>query len=407
MIPHKITAVQSGGPGGGKKNGGAAVNSIPFTRPHIGEEEIAAVVDTLRSGWLTMGPKTHAFQQAFARVIGATQAIAVSSCTAALHLALDALELPHDAEVITSTLTFTATAATIVHAGAKPVLADVCPDTLNINPGDVARKITRHTRAIVPVHFAGHPVAMDEILALARQYGLRVIEDAAHALPASYRGRAIGTIGDVTAFSFYATKNLTTGEGGMLTTADAELADRMWTRRLHGMSWDAWRRYSGGRWRYDVSYPGFKYNMTDIAAAIGLVQLERLPMLHQRRQKIAALYSEFLADVPELRLPSARPDVEHAWHLYVVRLRPQRLRITRDSLMEILKDKGIGTSVHFIPLHVHSYFRKTLNLTEEEFPVASMASETMLSLPLYTLMSDYDVEYVAGTLRRILRSRRR
>jgi perosamine synthetase len=399
--------VQSGNRGDGKKNGKAAMNSVPFTRPHIGEEEIAAVVETLRSGWLTMGPKTHAFQQAFARAIGAAQAIAVSSCTAALHLALDALELPSDAEVITSTLTFTATAATIVHAGAKPVLADVCADTLNIDPADVERKITPRTRAIVPVHFAGHPVAMDEILETARRHGLRVIEDAAHALPASYRGRAIGTIGDVTAFSFYATKNLTTGEGGMLTTADTELADRMWTRRLHGMSWDAWRRYSGGRWRYDVSYPGFKYNMTDIAAAIGLVQLERLPALHQRRQQIAALYSQFLADVPELRLPSTRSDVEHAWHLYVVRLRPQRLRITRDSLMKILKGKGIGTSVHFIPLHLHSYFRKALDLTEEDFPVASMASETMLSLPLYTLMSDYDVEYVADTLRRILRSRRR
>jgi perosamine synthetase len=309
--------------------------------------------------------------------------------------------------VITSTLTFTATAATIIHAGAQPVLADVCPDTLNIDPADVARKITERTRAIVPVHFAGHPAAMDDVLEIARRHGLRVIEDAAHALPASYRGRSIGTIGDVTAFSFYATKNLTTGEGGMLTTADAELADRMWTRRLHGMSWDAWNRYSGGRWRYDVSYPGFKYNMTDIAAAIGLVQLARLPELHQRRRKIAALYSALLSDVAELRLPTTRSDVEHAWHLYVVRLRPQRLRITRDALMEVLKTKGIGTSVHFIPLHLHSYFRKALGLAEEDFPVASMAAETMLSLPLFTLMSDADVEYVADNLRSILRARRR
>jgi perosamine synthetase len=383
------------------------MNSIPFTRPHIGEEEIAAVVETLRSGWLTMGPKTHEFQNSFAQAIGASQAIAVSSGTAALHLALDALELPSRAEVITTTLTFTATAATIVHAGARPVLADVCPDTLNIDPEDVARKITQRTRAIVPVHFAGHPVAMDGILELARQHGLRVIEDAAHALPASYRGRRIGTIGDVTTFSFYATKNLTTGEGGMLTTADTELADRMWTRRLHGMSWDAWRRYDGGRWRYDVSYPGFKYNMTDIAAAIGLVQLRRLPALHERRRQIATLYSALLADVPDLRLPCTRPEVEHAWHLYVVRLRPQRLRVTRDSLMELLKAKGIGTSVHFIPLHLHSFYRKSLSLTEEDFPVASMAAETMLSLPLFTLMTDGDVEYVADVLRTILRSRRR
>jgi perosamine synthetase len=402
-----MRAVRSNGRGGGAKEATAVMNSVPFTRPHIGEEEIAAVVETLRSGWLTMGPKTHQFQQAFAQAIGASQAIAVSSCTAALHLALDALELPSDAEVITSTLTFTATAATIIHAGAQPVLADVCPDTLNIDPADVARKITERTRAIVPVHFAGHPAAMDDVLEIARRHGLRVIEDAAHALPASYRGRSIGTIGDVTAFSFYATKNLTTGEGGMLTTADAELADRMWTRRLHGMSWDAWNRYSGGRWRYDVSYPGFKYNMTDIAAAIGLVQLARLPELHQRRRKIAALYSALLSDVAELRLPTTRSDVEHAWHLYVVRLRPQRLRITRDALMEVLKTKGIGTSVHFIPLHLHSYFRKALGLAEEDFPVASMAAETMLSLPLFTLMSDADVEYVADNLRSILRARRR
>src|SRR5439155_14523526 len=353
------------------------------------------------------GPKTHEFQQAFAQAIGAVQAIAVNSCTAALHLALDALELPRDAEVITSTLTFTATAATIIHAGARPVLVDVTPDTLNIDPREVARKITHRTRAIVPVHFAGHPAAMDELLEIARQHGLRVIEDAAHALPASYRGRVVGTIGDVTAFSFYATKNLTTGEGGMLTTADSELADRVWSRRLHGMSWDAWRRYSGGGWRYDVSYPGFKYNMTDIAAAIGLVQLQRLPALHQRRREIATLYSALLSDVPELRLPTTRPDVEHAWHLYVVRLRPQRLRLTRDSLIEILKEKGIGTSVHFIPVHLHSYFRKALGVTEEDFPVASMAAETMLSLPLFTLMSDDDVAYVADTLRRILRHRRR
>src|SRR5439155_23215981 len=215
----------------------AVVNPIPFSRPDIGEEEIAAVVETLRSGWLTTGPKTHEFQQAFAQAIGAVQAIAVNSCTAALHLALDALELPRDAEVITSTLTFTATAATIIHAGARPVLVDVTPDTLNIDPREVARKITHRTRAIVPVHFAGHPAAMDELLEIARQHGLRVIEDAAHALPASHRGRVVGTIGDVTAFSFYATKNLTTGEGGMLTTADSELADRVWSRRLHGMSW--------------------------------------------------------------------------------------------------------------------------------------------------------------------------
>src|SRR5207249_1734720 len=206
---------------------------------------------------------------------------------------------------------------------------------------DVVRKLTARTRAILPVHFAGHPAPMDEVLAIARAHHLHVVEDAAHAIPARYRGRCIGTIGDLTAFSFYATKNLTTGEGGMLTLADTEIANRLRSRRLHGMSRDAWRRYSAeGSWRYDVSYPGFKYNMTDVAAAIGLVQLRRLPALHRRRQQIATLYSALLSDVPELQLPATRPDVEHAWHLYVVRLRPQPLRLNRDSLIEALKAKG-------------------------------------------------------------------
>jgi len=388
------------------KTGRAETNPVPFHRPDIGEEEIAAVVETLRSGWLTVGPKTHEFERAFADATGAPQAIAVNSCTAALHLALDALELPPDAEVITSTLTFTATASTIVHAGARPVLADVTPDTLNLDPCDVERRITNRTRAIVPVHFAGHPAAMDELVRVARRHDLRLIEDAAHALPASYRGRRIGTIGDVTAFSFYATKNLTTGEGGMLTTADGVLAERMRMRSLHGMNRDSWRRYNGGPWRYDISYPGFKYNMTDLAAAMGLVQLRRLPALHRRRQEIAALYTILLSDVPELRLPVTRPEVEHAWHLYVVRLRPERLHLTRDTLIELLKAEGIGTSVHFIPLHLHSYYRRTLGVSAENFPVASEAAETMLSLPLHTLMSDDDVRAVAGTLQRILRAHR-
>ena len=386
---------------------GAAPN-VPFFRPDIGEEEIAAVVETLRSGWLTVGPRTHEFEQAFARAVGAPHAVAVNSCTSALHLALDALDLEPGDEVITSTLTFTATGATIIHAGARPVLVDCTPDTLNLDPNDVARKVTARTRAVVPVHYTGHPAAMDELLDIAGQHHLAVIEDAAHALPASYRGRPIGAISDVTAFSFYATKNLTTGEGGMLTTADAMLADRLRTRRLHGMSRDAWRRYSSeGSWRYDVSYPGFKYNMTDIAAAMGLVQLRRLPALHRRRQQIVALYDELLADVPGLELPTTRPEVDHAWHLYVVRMRPDRLRINRDEVIEALKPEGIGTQVHFIPLHLHSYYRDAFGYRPEDFPVASAAAETILSLPLFTLMSDDDVRYVATTLRRILDANRR
>lgn len=382
--------------------------NVPFFRPDIGDEEIAAVVETLRSGWLTIGPRTEEFERAFAQATGAPHAVAVSSCTAALHLALDALGLRAGDEVITSTLTFTATGASIVHAAARPVLADCTPDTLNLDPADVARKVTARTRAIVPVHFAGHPAAMDELLAIAREHRLAVVEDAAHALPARYRGRSIGTIGDATAFSFYATKNLTTGEGGMLTTADASLADRLRTRRLHGMSRDAWRRYSAdGSWRYDVAYPGFKYNMTDIAAAMGLVQLRRLPALHQRRRQLAAIYDELLSDIPELELPVTHADVEHAWHLYVVRLRSQRLRVRRDEIIELLKAEGVPTQVHFIPLHLHSYYRDALGCRPEDFPVASAAAERILSLPFFTLMSDDDVRYVATTLRRILNANRR
>lgn len=386
----------------------AASAGVPFFRPDIGEGEIEAVVDTLRSGWLTIGPKTQAFEEAFARAVGAKHAVAVNSCTAALHLALDALALKPGDEVITSTLTFTATGATIIHAGGTLVLADCDPETLNLDPADVLRKITPRTRAIVPVHYAGHPAPMDEVLEIARQHRLTVVEDAAHALPASYRGRTIGVIGDLTAFSFYATKNLTTGEGGMLTTADEVLADRLRTRRLHGMSRDAWRRYTAaGSWRYDVSYPGFKYNMTDIGAALGLVQLQRLPGFHRRRREIAALYTRVLADVSELQTPVTRPDVEHAWHLYVIRLRPEMLRINRDALIELLKAEHIATQVHFIPLHLHSYYAGTFGYDAEDFPVASAAAETILSLPLFTLMSDDDVHYVASTLRRILHANRR
>jgi len=325
-----------------------------------------------------------------------------------LHLALDALDLKEGDEVITSTLTFTATGATIIHAGATPVLVDCTEDTLNIDPVDVCRKITPRTKAIVPVHFAGHPAAMTEILDVAHRYNLRVVEDAAHALPARYRGRPIGTIGDLTAFSFYATKNLTTGEGGMLTLADAELAGRLQSRRLHGMSRDAWKRYSSaGSWRYDVSYPGFKYNMTATAAAMGLVQLFRLPELHAKRLALAARYTELLGDIECLQLPTVRAEVESGWHLYAVRLRDEQLRIGRDALIEHLKEQGIATSVHFIPLHQHSFYREALHVEPKDFPVASRVGETILSLPLFTLMEFADLDYVAEVVRDTLRAQRR
>lgn len=382
----------------------AARREIPFYRPEIGEAEIAAVTDALRSGWLTVGPKTLEFETAFAAAVGAPHAIGVNSCTAALHLALDSLALQPGDEVITSSLTFTATGATIVHAGGRPVLADCSPDTFNLDPEDVARRITPRTRAIVPVHFGGHPAPMDEILALARAHGLAVIEDAAHSLPAAYRGRPIGSIGDMTAFSFYATKNLTTGEGGMLTLADPARADQIRMRRLHGMSRDAWRRYSAaGSWRYDVSSAGYKYNMTDTAAAMGLVQLGRLPEMHARRQAIAARYTAHLADCTLLGLQAVRPEIETGWHLFVIQVRPEALRIDRDELIERLKAEGIGVGVHFIPLHRHSFYRDTFGFRDEDLPVASRAGDTLLSLPFYPSLSDLEVDYVAERLLRILR----
>ncbi|GBD25696.1 UDP-4-amino-4-deoxy-L-arabinose--oxoglutarate aminotransferase [bacterium HR30] len=383
-------------------------HEVPFYVPDVGEEEIAAVVETLRSGWITIGPRTQEFEQRFAAFLGARHAVAVSSCTAALHLALDCIGIQPGDEVITSTLTFTATGATILHAGGKPVLVDVSPDTLNLDPADVARKVSSRTRAIVPVHYAGHPAPMDELLEIARKHNLLVVEDAAHALPASYKGRRIGTIGHLTAFSFYATKNLCTGEGGMLTTERDEWADVLRTRRLHGMSRDAWRRYSNeGQWRYDVLYPGFKYNMTDLNAALGVVQLRRLPQLHERRCQLVQRYYELLADVEEIQLPQVRREVEHAWHLFVVRLRTEMLRVHRDRVMEELRQAGVGTQVHFIPLHMHSFYRDRFGLEPSEFPVASDAAERIVSLPLFTRMGDADVEYVCEQLRRIVRAYRR
>jgi perosamine synthetase len=381
---------------------------LPFHRPCIDQEEIDAVVDTLRSGWLTMGPKTRAFEEAFARAVEAAGAVAVNSATAGLHLGLDALGIGPGDEVLVPTLTFASTAATVVYTGARPVLVDCEPDTLNLSVADAERKWTPRTKAIVPVHFAGHPCDMDPILALAAAHGAAVMEDAAHALPATYRGRRIGTIGDLTVFSFYATKNLTTGEGGMVTGRDETLMDRIRSRRVHGMTRDAWKRYTkDGSWRYDVSYPGFKYNMTDLNAALGLVQLKRLPAMQGERQRIVGHYRAALADVSELELPTSRPEVEHAWHLFVVRVRPERLRIGRDELISELTAAGIGTSVHFIPLHEHSYYRDQLGVCAADLPIASREWQRIVSLPLFPSMAPADVDRVADTLREIVHRHRR
>ena len=380
---------------------------LPFHRPWIDDTEIAEVVDTLRSGWLTMGPKTVAFEERFAAYVGAKHAVAVSSATAGLHLALDAIELRPGDEVITSVYTFTSTAAVIIHLGARPVLVDVDPATLTMDPDDVARKITSRTRAIIPVHMAGTPCDMDPLLELASRHGLRIIEDAAHALPTRYKSRIVGSIGDFSVFSFYATKNITTGEGGMITTDSDEHADRLRVRRLHGITRDAWKRYtSEGTWYYEVAYPGYKYNMTDIQAALGLQQLRKCDMFHGIRSYYAGLYQLGLSDLPELKLPQVAPGTQHSWHLYVIQLDLEGLTIDRAAFIDLLRKEGIGSSVHFIPLHVHPYYRDMFDYKAQDFPNAQYAYERVVSLPFYARMTEGEVWEVIRAVRRIIESHR-
>lgn len=371
---------------------------LPFSPPAVGEDEIAEVVDTLRSGWITTGPKTRRFEEEFSARLGAPGALGLNSCTAGLHTALAALRIGPGDEVITTPMTFAASVNVIEHVGARPVLADVEPDTLNIDPGAVERAITPRTRAILPVHFAGHPAELDAIAELALTHRLAVVEDAAHALPASYRGRWIGAGENPVAFSFYATKNLTTGEGGML-TGGAGFLEQARVLSLHGMDRDGWKRYSkGGNWFYEVVAPGFKYNMTDIQAAMGLAQLRRLDAMQARRREVVALYDEAFRDVDALELPVERPHVEHAWHLYVVRLRLDRLSIDRDQVIRELTERNIGTSVHFIPVHLHPWYRERYGFVPGQFPVAYGSYLRTLSLPLHPGLSDEDVEDVVSAL---------
>lgn len=381
---------------------------LPFALPHITQAEIDEVVDTLRSGWLTTGPKTKRFEREFATRVGTPYALAVNSATAAMHLALDALGLQPDDEVIVPVYTFTATAEVVVYLRAKPIFVDVDPVTCNLDPAQLEKHITPRTRAIMVVHIAGLPAEMDAIGALAKTYNLSVIEDAAHAFPAKYRGQMIGTISDFTAFSFYATKTLATGEGGMLTTANPEFAERASMMALHGISRDAWKRYSAeGSWYYEVLQAGYKYNMTDIAAALGLHQLARSQWLLERRRSIAQRYTEAFSQWPEVEPPPNPAHVEHAWHLYLLRLRPERLTITRDAFIQALTKANIGTSVHFIPLHLHPFYRDTYHLQVEDFPAALHAYQRVISLPIYPGMADEDVEDVIAAIEQIIAEHRK
>jgi dTDP-4-amino-4,6-dideoxygalactose transaminase len=381
---------------------------VPFHRASLGEEEVREVAEVIRSGWLTMGPKTVGFERDFAHYTGVTHAIAVSSCTAALHLALEALGIRPGDEVLVPTLTFAATAEVVTYLGARPVFVDSEPSYFNISPDDIERKVTQRTRAIMPVHFGGHPCAMDRIQALADSKGLPVVEDAAHALPAKVSGRMIGSLSDVTAFSFYATKTVTTGEGGMLTTNNDALADRVRLMRLHGMSRDAWKRYSGeGSWRYEILEAGFKYNFTDLQAALGVIQLSKCDALRTRRAALAELYTSGLAGIDGFRTPRAQSDMQHAWHLYYVLIEARALRIDRDAVIRELNDRGIGTSVHFLPLHLQPYYQKRWGYRAGDFPVAEDYAGRCISLPIYPDMTNQEAVYVVDCLRDIAQQFRR
>ena len=381
---------------------------LPFAQPEIGQEEIDEVVDTLRSGWLTGGPKVQAFEESFREVTGASHAVALSSCTAGMHLALLAAGTGPGDEVITTPLTFAATVNVILHAGATPVLADVREDDYNIDVDGIERKITPRTKALMPMHYGGQPCRMDELQALADRHKLRVIEDAAHAIGARYRGQPIGALTDAAVFSFYPIKSITTGQGGMLTTNDADLADRVRLLSLHGLSKNAWNRYSkGGSAEYQVLAPGFNYAMTDIQAALGIHQLKRLEAFQARRTHIANQYNALFADLPELIRPPMRGEIVHAWHLYPIRLQLDRLRINRAQFIEELRERGIGTSVHFIPIHLHPYYREALSLGPGDFPVTEAIYEGLISLPIYPRMEDAGVERVAAAVREIAEAHRR
>jgi dTDP-4-amino-4,6-dideoxygalactose transaminase len=382
---------------------------LAFALPDVDEHEIDAVAETIRSGWITTGAKAHQFETDFAAYVGAKHAVAVNSCTAAMHLALESAGLRAGDEVITTPYTFAATGEVIRYFDAKPVLVDVDPKYLNIDPSKIEQAITPRTRAIIPVHLAGYPAEMDAIMEVARRRSLWVIEDAAHSLPTAYKGRNIGTIGDATCFSFYATKTLTTGEGGMICTDRDDVADRCRIMSLHGISRDAWKRYTAeGSWFYEVIAPGFKYNLTDVAAAMGLVQLAKVQRMNTRRAAIAARFTEAFASAPQLQPPPAgEPGNTHAWHLYMLRLHLGGLNIDRAQFVEELKERKIGVSVHFIPLHVHPYYRETFGYQPNDFPVAHREYLREISLPIYSKMSDADVQDVIDAVLDVAATHRR
>jgi len=385
-----------------------ATSFLPYHRALIDEEEVSAVLEVLRSGWLTTGPRVREFETEFARYVGARHAVAFSSCTAALHLALATINLQEGDEVIVPTMTFASTGEVVLYFKARPVLVDCKKGTFHLDPEQFAKAITNHTRAVIPVHYAGYPCEMKEILEIASQHGLKVIEDAAHALPSRYKDRIIGTLGDITCFSFYATKTLTTGEGGMATTENAELAERMRMLSLHGINKDAWKRYTAeGTWRYDILETGYKYNLTDLQASLGIAQLRKCDGMWARRAALAERYNDALGYLEAFEIPQLPKEGQHAWHLYVVQVDPSVLRIDRNQVIEELRSRGIGTSVHFIPLHLHTLYQRQLGYETGQFPNAEERFERAISLPIYPAMADEDSNRVIEALHEIAREYRR
>lgn len=377
---------------------------LPFHLPEISEGEIDSVRSCLQSGWLTTGSFARRFETEFRSFVGCSHAVALNSCTAAAHLALHILDIKEFDEVIIPTMSFAAAAEVVCHLGMRPVLIDCHPVSLNIDIKKIDRAVTPRTKAIIPVHLGGLPCEMDELLEIARFHKLKVIEDAAHAFPAVYRGRIIGSIGDYTCFSFYATKTITTGEGGMLTTDHGECIDRLRRLSLHGIDH---RPNDGYSWDYDIVEPGHKYNMPDLAAALGIIQLAKCQRMWEARRRIASMYQKAFQNIQELELPSEPPDVRHAWHLYSIRLRLDRLRLSRNQFIAELRARNIGTSVHFKPLHLHSYYRRTYGYTPQDFPVATAAFDRIVSLPIYSLMTDTDVLQVIEAVNDVVQQYRR
>jgi len=404
---------------------------LPFALPDINDAEYSQVKETLASGWITTGPKTRLFEAEFAVYVGARYAIAVNSCTAAMHLALEAVGLQRGDEVITTPYTFAATAEVVRYFDARPVLVDICAEDFNINPAHIEAAITPRTKAIIPVHIAGLAADLDAIYAIAERHGLAVIEDAAHSFPTLHKGRTIGmppigrALRHAVCFSFYATKTITTGEGGMICTDNDDIAERCRIMALHGISKDAWKRYTAeGSWYYEIVAPGYKYNMTDVAAAMGLAQLGKAERMAARRRAIAQRYNAAFADLPEVQTPldpeQQRPPAcqgcscsptemqcSHAWHLYMLRLNLERLTIDRARFIELLKAHNIGVSVHFIPLHLHPYYRETYGYRPQDYPVAYAEYLREISLPIYSKMSDEDVNDVITAVRAIVAEHRR